>query len=50
MNKERKIYTDKLKDPSVTDRQLSSAYKDYLKTLLKPKKKRGGQVIDAGYD
>ena len=38
MNKERKIYTDKLKDPSVTDKQLKSAYKDYLKALLKPKK------------
>jgi hypothetical protein len=38
MHKERKIYTDKLKDPSITDRQLSSAYKDYLKSLLKPKK------------
>ena len=38
MNKARRIYTDKLKDPSITDRQLSSAYKDYLKSLLKPKK------------
>ena len=34
----RKIYTDKLKDPSATDRQGSSAYKDYLKSLLKPVK------------
>jgi hypothetical protein len=36
--KARKIYIDKLKDPSTTNREVSSAYKDYLKSLLKPKK------------
>jgi len=41
-------YTDELKNPKATQRSIGLVLKDYLKDLTK--KKKGGQVIDAGYD
>jgi hypothetical protein len=38
-NPARKIYTDLLKDPTKSDRQVQAAYKNYIKSLqssLKP--------------
>jgi len=40
-------YTDELKNPKATQKSIQPFLKDYLKSI---RKKRGGQVIDAGYD
>jgi hypothetical protein len=37
MNKERKIYTDALKDSTKTNKEISGFYKNYIKAVaLKP--------------
>lgn len=44
-----KDYTDKLKDPNSTNRDIKKVYKLYLKSLVTKPKKRGGQVIEGIY-
>ena len=44
-----KDYTDQLKNPNSTKREITKAYKLYLKSLVTKPKKRGGQVIEGIY-
>jgi hypothetical protein len=44
-----KDYTDQLKNPNSTKREITKAYKLYLKSLGTRSKKRGGQVVESIY-
>ena len=44
-----KDYTDMLKNPNSTDRDIKRVYKKYLKSLVTKPKKRGGEVIEGIY-